>query len=699
MAISGKRTNGSLRFALLYALVAGLYILLSDLLIARWIGGPWRLTALQIGKGLGFVAITGMLLYIVLRRHELRMEQYTRRYETAAENLPGGAVAVFDVDMRLILVGGHSLVDVGLDSEKMIGRVLREAVPADLVAQVEPLFREALEGRTAVGEITVGSRVFQMRSSPLQSSRGRVVTGVALAHDITERREAEEAALQQVRLRETLMDAIPAPVIHKNAEGRYMACNQAFASLMGMTREQIVGRGTADFIDLFTPETTELHLAYDRQLLAHPGSVMYEASQVDPKGRRRDFVIHKATYLDSQQQVAGIVGVMLDVTERKEIELQLRQAQKMEAVGRLAGGVAHDFRNQLTVIRGYADLLAAEKGLSEDIRQFLQEIRTAVDRSTRISEQLLTFSRKQALRPEVVDLNDLVQSASKALARMLGEDVELVHVAGEDLRPVRVDPGQFHQALVNLLINARDAMPGGGRVTIETANVDLPAQALKPEQPRGPCVQVRVTDTGSGMDREAMDRAFEPFFTTKPVGKGTGLGLPMVYGFVRQSGGDVDIRSERGRGTTFTMVLPISREGPPEPASRSEVEEPAGGTERILLVEDEASIRRVLALALRNYGYQVFDAGSPEEALEIARREDFGLDLLITDVIMPGTDGVALARQITERRPNLPTLFVSGYTGDVLADHGIRPDSVNLLIKPLNPSELARQVRKALDKR
>jgi PAS domain S-box-containing protein len=399
---------------------------------------------------------------------------------------------------------------------------------------------------------------------------------------------------------------------------------------------------------------------------------------------------------DGKKAVTGMAGTILDSTERRSMEAQLLQAQKMESIGRLAGGVAHDFNNLLTVINGYGDLVLSKLPAESPVYQQVREIRRAGDRAAELTMQLLAFSRKQVLRPKVLNLNDIVRDSDKMLRRIIGEDVELVCLLDPELRAIEADPGQLHQVIVNLAVNARDAMPEGGKLIIETANSQDIDDEISADGPSGNQVRLSVIDTGHGMDAVTMEHAFEPFFTTKGVGKGTGLGLAMVYGIVRQSGGRISVRSEPGRGAMFTVLLPAV-EGVP---AMEEDSEPAPmGSETVLLVEDEAGVRRLIANILEKHGYRVFEAAGGEEAVRMYATIPYRVDLLVTDVVMPRMKGPELASSLRTYRPEIPVLFISGYTDPSIGVPVGFSAGSHYLQKPFAAADLVRAVREALDSR
>jgi PAS domain S-box-containing protein len=411
-----------------------------------------------------------------------------------------------------------------------------------------------------------------------------------------------------------------------------------------------------------------------------------------PDGSTRVFELH------IEPCEVGVVVLSIDVTEGRRLEAQLRHAQKMEAVGRLAGSVAHDFNNMLSVILGYSSLLLADLKPVDPLRGDIDMIRAAGEKAAALTRQLLAFSRQQVLEPRVLDLNGVVQSSEQMLRRLLGEDIELVMSYDRNLSRVRVDPGQIDQVVMNLALNARDAMPTGGKLTIETRDVLLDTSYTVDhfDVTPGPYVMLAVSDTGAGMDKETQGRIFEPFFTTKEVGKGTGLGLSTVFGIVRQSGGNIWVYSEPGQGSTFKVYLPLA-EG--EDPVALDVIEPLTlrGSETILLVEDQDEVRRVAQEILVRHGYHVIAASNAGEALLSCERHPRTIHLMLTDVVMPQMSGRELAERLASVRPDMQVLYMSGYTDNAIVHHGILDSGIAYVQKPLTPDMLARRVREVLD--
>ncbi len=402
---------------------------------------------------------------------------------------------------------------------------------------------------------------------------------------------------------------------------------------------------------------------------------------------------------DGRGQIVRWLGTCTDIDEQKRLEEQLRQAQKMEAIGQLAGGVAHDFNNLLCIINGYSDLVYGALRPDDPLRDLVDEIRKAGERSASLTRQLLAFSRKQVIAPKVLDLNSAVLDLEKMLRRVIGEDIDLATRLAPSLGSIKADPCQIEQVLLNMVVNARDAMPRGGKLTIETQNVNLDesfAQTHSEVHP-GPFVRLAVSDTGCGMTPEVKARIFEPFYTTKGQGKGTGLGLATVFGIVKQGGGHIEVYSEPGIGTTFKVYFPVVQGAVSTRKSRAGTSPGARGSETILLVEDDEGVRTLTRHLLQGDGYSVLVAREGEEALRICRGRREPIDLLVSDVVMPGLGGRQLSEQLLLLHPEMKVLFLSGYTDDAVVRHGVLEEEANFLQKPFSPSALAQKVRDVLD--
>ncbi len=449
------------------------------------------------------------------------------------------------------------------------------------------------------------------------------------------------------------------------------------------------------FYDLVHPDDREAVADASRAAQAQHDRAEVDHRIVRGDGTVRWVHIEADVVRDAGGRPIRMIGTVQDITDRRHLEDQLRQAQKMEAIGRLAGGIAHDINNALTAIAGYAELTLAEVEPDHPARADVEEIRRAAERAGSVTRQLLAFSRKQIIEPRLFDLNDTVAAIARLLSRLVGPDVTVRTQLSDGLIPIIGDPGQIEQAIVNLAVNARDAMPEGGQITLETSFdvVDEQLARAHVPMPPGEYVRLSVRDTGHGMSRETQARIFEPFFTTKPAGKGTGLGLSMVYGTLKQIGGFIFVSSELGSGTTFTLYFPPAREPATKP--RADAASATGGARpTVLIAEDEDAVRNLVASALRG-DYDLLVAASAEEALEIARARAERIDLLLTDAIMPGKSGVELASALLHRWPDLRVVFMSGYTEDDLSIGGaVRPTGV--LQKPFTPRDLRRRIREVL---
>ena len=502
-----------------------------------------------------------------------------------------------------------------------------------------------------------------------------------------------------------------------DGEGRLADCNVRAQKVLGLPhgtwRNLVPGELPAPWNEILESEsapTTQVNVSF-------PGSVrgevrVYERRQTPLFDRRnsrvgRAILLHDISHLETmraqlmernEELAAANESLLLEISQRRAAERRLAEAERMETVGRLAGGIAHDFNNLLTVINGYSSLLVARMECDERNKNYILQVQKAGERATELTQQLLAFSRKQTIQPTVLDLNRVIGEANEMLGRLLPENIRMVAELDVDLHPVLADPGQFHQVLMNLSANARDAMPDGGRLTVTTSNVEVDAEfaATHPDITPGNYVLMEVTDTGVGMDEQALARVFEPFFSTKAAGRGTGLGLSMVYGIVRQSGGWIWVDSEPGRGTSFRIYLPRTTRTPEGAAVAAAALESLRGTETVLVVEDQDQVRNLVRDVLRGYGYRVLEAADGEAAMELAGQFREPIHLLLSDVVMPGMTGGELARQLCPLRRDMKVLFMSGYADDVIVRKGVLEDGVAHIQKPMTPEALGARVREVL---
>jgi len=534
-----------------------------------------------------------------------------------------------------------------------------------------------------------------------------IVAAEGIMRDITERVRAVEALREsEERFRQLVENLQDALILYDTKASKMLYANPYTAEILGVPLEKLLTHDSAEILRRFIhPEDRQrLRSALAQSARARkegkPGISNLEFRICRPDGQIR--WLYQCSYPAQAKDAPSslVYTILSDITERKRLEEQFRQSQKMEAVGRLAAGVAHEFNNLLTIIMGYVSLAAAELPAGGTVRQDFEQVRKAGEQATSLVRQLLAFSRRQALQSRVLDLNEVVRHLEKMLQRLIGEDVELATALAPDLWQVKTDPGQIEQVLMNLVLNALDAMPRGGRVTLETANAMLSKAYVRAHlkiQP-GPYVMLAVSDTGVGMDRETQARIFEPFFTTKPVGEGTGLGLATVYGIVIQSNGHISVDSEPGRGTTFKIYLPRVNKAVEtvERAPALPVETPRE-TETLLVVEDEMAVRHMMRRALRQRGYTVLETSAPVEAIRLCKQHAGHISLLITDIVMPEMTGIDLAERLAKLRPEIKTLYISGYPTQAIAHHGVLKPGVIFLQKPFTPDTLAQKVREVLN--
>jgi len=519
---------------------------------------------------------------------------------------------------------------------------------------------------------------------------------IVLAIEVTDRLRAESTLRDREQLLATVLAHIPCGVYWKRRDGRYLGCNAQAARDVGLaSAEEVVGKTDGQLPIPPAPGLRAADLA-----VAATGEAILNREEEREEPRRSVLLSSTVPLRDPTGDVVGVLGMYQDITDRKRLEDQYRQAQKMEAVGQLAGGVAHDFNNLLTAINGYADLLMQNGGLASQARGFAAAIRNAGDRAAHLTRQLLAFSRRQVIEPRVMDLNTVVSETTHLLRRLIGEDITLNITLDPNLCWVKVDAGQLQQVLMNLAVNARDAMPTGGRIGIASRTVTVTEEEAReiPNASPGVFAELSVSDTGCGMTPEVKDHIFEPFFTTKEVGRGTGLGLATVFGIVTAHGGYIRVESELGRGTTFRVYLPRASE--PAPLTVAETPTPGSlpaGSETILLAEDEPAVRTLAAHILRVHGYEVLEARDGEDAIRVADEYLGSIDLLITDVVMPGRGGRQAAEVIRRSRPGLRVLFMSGYTDDAVVRNGVLHDQVHFIQKPFTAAAFIDEVRKVLD--
>jgi PAS domain S-box-containing protein len=644
----------------------------------------------------------------VRKAAESHLAEMEGRYRGLLEAAPDAMVVVNEAG-AIVLLNLQAEKQFGYSRDELIGQPVKVIIPEGfaerLVADDLRSAADALAQQIGTGIELVGRRKdasefpIEIMLSPLDSAEGILVT--AAIRDISVRKEAEATLRRSTQLVKLIYESVADVLYRLSVEPdgvyRFDFVNPAFLTATGMAQEQIVGRRVEEVL----PESSHaLVLGNYRRAIEERDRVSWQEVAVYPPGTRIGEVSVVPVF-DATGRCTHLLGSVHDVTEHQLLEEQLRQAQRLEAVGQLAGGIAHDFNNLLTAIRGYAEL--ARRGLEEDEprRDDLDQVIASADRAAALIKQLLAFSRRQVLQSEVLDPRAVVEGIAPLLRQLLGEHVELATCMAPDLGCIKVDASQLEQVVVNVAVNAADAMPDGGKLTIELSNVELDAAyvATHAETAPGPYVLLAVSDTGTGMDAETRARIFEPFFTTKEVGKGTGMGLATVYGIVKQSGGSIYVYSEPGQGTTFRIYLPAVAQEPTAAAAEAPAARPSSsGAETILLVEDEPAVRGFTRRTLEELGYTVLEAAVGAEALAIAASHAGPIALLVTDVVMPGLQGHQLAAQLTAARPGLRVLYISGFTEKSVIHHGLPDHGVAFLAKPFSVDALGEAVRRVLDR-
>jgi PAS domain S-box-containing protein len=672
------------------------HLLLTGFLIWGGIEGSLIVPLLVVRKAavMGFMLVVGgaaLTALVLLRRGRKR------------------AAAVLFLSVIWCVIGGYSLLSGGIHSE------------ATATAMVLILCAGWLLGRYAALVVAAATLLFSFIEAFLQHAGyrlplyfpgaplalwaaevGIVVLAVGTILAVVEAQGEQVSALHESEERyKSLFDRSLECVFLTSFEGHFLDANQAALDLLGYRREDIA---TLTFESVLTED--QLPMAH--QTVEEVRATGRHQRRGEHRLRRKDggvvFVETQSSLIYREGKPFAIQGIARDVTGRKRAEeenarlqAQLHHAQRMESIGRLAGGVAHDFNNLLTVINGYSRLLLGKLKAGDPLLDGLEQIHRAGERAAGLTQQLLAFSRKQVLQPRALDLNRVVGEMRPMLERLMGEDVEVSVESHAEATTIRADPNQLDQVVMNLVVNARDAMPEGGKLSIETGAVewdDSYAQS-HPGARAGPYVMLAVSDTGVGMNEETRRHIFEPFFTTKEVGKGTGLGLSTVHGIVEQSGGYIDVHSEPGQGTTFKVYLPRTEDAAAD-AGMPEAVPAVRGKETVLVVKDQAEVRKYAAAALEAYGYRVIQAESAAEALLVCEREADRIDLVLTDVVMPNLSGRELAHRLEKRWPEIKVLFMSGYTGDAIMHHGAPMEGTEYIPKPFGPDQLAIKVREVL---
>ncbi|MDY0312905.1 MAG: transporter substrate-binding domain-containing protein [Desulfobacterales bacterium] len=624
------------------------------------------------------------------------LQETEKRFRTIFEKSPYPMTLTEVATGRMIEVNDEFCKKVGIEKKQLVGRTTTELgfySPASRAKFVEQFEKHGkVEGFEMPFRTPEQSYLTRMHADLITIANTPYL--LTSFEDITARRQSEDALRESEQRLHAILESGANPTVVYNAEGFPQYLNPAFTSIFGWTREELAGQ----LIPFVPDDQKAATAAMIEEIYATGEPVKFATQRLTQDGRRLDVIVSAAIIKTAEGKSTGMVVSLTDVSEQKSLELQLNQAQKMESVGRLAGGVAHDFNNMLGVILGYGEMAQAKVDRNDPLHDDLGEIIAAARRSADITRQLLAFARRQTIAPKVLDLNDTVEGMLRMLRRIIGEDIDLQWLPQGSLWPVKIDPGQVDQLLANLCVNARDAIDGTGKITIETDNVNFDRQYCRDHLGfiTGDYVLLAVSDDGSGMGAEIREHLFEPFFTTKDAGQGTGLGLATVYGIVKQNNGFINVYSEPGAGTTFKIYLPRHAEAiAPLPVALQEKID-AGHGETILVVEDEAAVLKLSCAILEGLGYRVMAATGPAEAEKIAGKHDGPIDLLITDVVMPQMNGRELATRLQTLSPNLRVLYMSGYTANVIAHHGVLEGGVYFIQKPFSRQEFAARVREAL---
>ncbi|HTN77467.1 MAG TPA: PAS domain S-box protein [Pirellulaceae bacterium] len=648
-----------------------------------------------------FIAKTNLTRLAAVVERELR--EANSRQQHAADQLRAhhllravadatpDALFVKDEQGRYLLINRAAAEFVGRSVDEVLGKDDTQLFNAADAARIMQRDRRVLatdQTETEEEILTAAGtrRAYLATKAPYRDLQGRVVGVVGISRDITESKQAAESLL----MRDRVIQAVTQGILicdHCQPDDPIIYASPGFAQMTGYATSEVLGRNCRF---LQGPETDPAAVHELRRALHAGKPCTVELLNYRQDGSTFWNSLSLSPVTDADGQLTHFVGVQTDVTQRRQLEEQFRQSQKMEAIGLLAGGVAHDFNNHLTIISGYTEVLLEGLNSGDPRWEILEEIRQAAERSAALTNQLLAFSRQQALTPQLFCVSTLIDGMEKILRRVLGEHIRLTMELAHDLASVKADPRQLEQALLNLAINARDAMPEGGELRVLARNIQ------RDDAGNQRFVRLTIMDTGHGMSPEIADRVFEPFFTTKQIGQGTGLGLAVVHGFAQQCGGQISVRSEVGIGTTFYIDLPASEQSPVAKVSSEPAEIPLGA-ETILLVEDDDNVRMFSQRALEQCGYHVLTARSPADALTLSRSHPSKIDLLVTDVVMPQMNGRRLSELLRQERSQLDVLFMSGYTDDTIMRQGIRSDGIHYLSKPFSLGALAHKVRQVLD--
>ncbi len=671
------------------------------LLQVAQLGTEWRAARFTL-LGVSIVCYAARLG--VTQYRQSRAEDTLERHNRAMDSAVNG-IAIVDKKGRHSYANAAFAQMLGYETpESIVGRPWQDIYAAQDITSLQEEIRQSLQrGGRWQGVVTIHRRGGS--ALPVEMVITSLPDGgvVCVSRDITARREAENARAQAEAKYRMLVEQVAAVsyIAELGMHGEWLYVSPQVEAMFGFSAEEWL-TDSRTWTKHVHPEDHNVVEAAEEA--SQRGQRFQAEYRIIRKDCRVIWVSDTAVVVEGSGAHPLMEGIIVDITERKQLETQLQQARRMEAIGRLAGGIAHDFNNLLTIIKGYTELALNRPRISPELQADVERIEDASERASTLVRQLLAFSRRQVLQPKLLDLNSIVLGLDKLLRRLMDEDIGMSTIPGQDIGTIKADPGQMEQVIMNLVVNARDAMPKGGRLTVETANVDLDEAYASDHATvkAGRYVMLAVSDTGTGMSPETVAHIFEPFYTTKESGRGTGLGLSTVYGIVKQSGGYIWVYSELGRGSSFKVYLPRVEQAPEALPAIKPVSGEQKGSETVLLVEDQPQVRELARMALSGKGYTVLVASSPEDAESACSKHGAEIHLLLTDLILPGISGRELAKRLTARHPKMRVLYMSGYTYSIMrqgpGQDGLLEDGVAFLQKPFTPSALTEKVREVLDR-
>ncbi len=634
------------------------------------------------------------------KRTDKKKSDYVRSYNELQQNfetvldLMDGFILIFSKDGKLLYSNPETISKLGYDTDNVYNLTVFDFYPKNKKDFCQTLLSQSLQDEAYQFDLPLvhkDGRFLSMRTKVKSCLWKDKEAKIFYLTDTTTIKRLE---IELSMLSHALRNVSESLSVF-DLNGNIIFVNESFVKTYGYEKEELIGQS----INKFHPSTNPRQIF--KPIIEKTLKENWEG-ELTAKRKSGDLFsiyIRTSPVMDENGKPIVIIGVARDITEKKILEDQLRQSQKMEAIGQLAGGIAHDFNNLLTVIEGYTELLFSSILETEPAYNFTKQIKKASDRATALTRQLLAFSRRQILQPKNIDLNALVTEMGVLLKRLIGEDIELSTVLNPEIGAIKADRSQMEQVLMNLAVNARDAMPDGGQLIIETSKVTLDAQFEWHHSGllKGNYVVLSITDTGIGMDEETKEHVFEPFFTTKEKAKGTGLGLATVYGIVKQSGGHIWVDSEKGKGTTFKIYLPMIKRKKTSQDTDAPVSENKAGNETILVVEDEFMVRELVCDSLKNSGYTILEASNGKEAIEMFNKNSKKIDLILTDVIMPAMSGRKMVELLQKKHPGINALYMSGYTDDAIIKHGVLEPGMAYIQKPFSPKALIQKVQEVLE--